>query len=108
MILSMKTLSASDLQMFLNDKRCLLIDVREEEEWADGHIEGATHAPLSNFMRFAPIIIEKQQETDAVIFYCKGGVRSTRAIEFLESTYGTNDKYYNLEDGYVGYFETIG
>jgi hydroxyacylglutathione hydrolase len=55
---------------------CLLVDVREDNEWATGHIPGAHHAPLSRFAEAASRLPREK----AVIFYCQGGVRSKRAI----------------------------
>ena len=34
---------------WLENDSAILIDVREQEEWDEGHIAGAIHAPLSRF-----------------------------------------------------------
>jgi rhodanese-related sulfurtransferase len=59
-----------------------LIDVREPEEWALGHIAGAELMPLSQFEQTAP---EKLSPEDEIVVYCHHGVRSARAQEFLKS-----------------------
>lgn len=59
-----------------------LIDVREESEWANGHLPGAVH--------FGKGIIERDIEqcvpaTDAkLILYCGGGFRSALAADNLQ------------------------
>ena len=57
-----------------------LLDVREQEEWDAGHIEGATWIPLSDLdMRY--------QELDAGkrwVAYCHMGGRSAQAADYLQ------------------------
>jgi adenylyltransferase/sulfurtransferase len=56
------------------------IDVREAEEWREGHVPGAIHWPLSRLER------GEQPELPAgssVVFYCQGGVRSARALTLM-------------------------
>lgn len=53
-----------------------LIDVREVDEYEDGHIEGAINIPLSEF---ANRIGEVPKES--VYFVCRSGGRSLQACE---------------------------
>jgi rhodanese-related sulfurtransferase len=56
-----------------------LLDVREDDEWADGHAPGATHIPLGQLQaRVAAVPRDRQ-----VVAMCKGGGRSARATVFL-------------------------
>jgi molybdopterin/thiamine biosynthesis adenylyltransferase/rhodanese-related sulfurtransferase len=58
-----------------------VIDVREANEWASGHIAGAIHVPLADVPRR---IAEVAPDTDArLLLYCAVGARSGRAAEFL-------------------------
>ncbi|MGH8160644.1 MAG: ThiF family adenylyltransferase, partial [Gammaproteobacteria bacterium] len=62
----------------------LLVDVREEEEWAGGHLEGAILRPLSRLLEAPPALPER----DAYIVYCAHGPRSeTAARIFTEAGY---------------------
>lgn len=54
------------------------VDVREHEEWAAGHIEGATHIPLSEL----PVRIGDLPPGDLVLV-CKVGGRSAQAAMYL-------------------------
>lgn len=76
-----------------------LIDVREQDEWDAGHIPGAIHIPLSELME-NPASFERP-ENDICVVYCKGGVRSARAIEILQA-YG-HDGLQNLTGGYMAW-----
>ena len=59
-----------------------LVDVREESEWAAGHLPGAIHLGKGVIERD----IEKQvPELDAkIVLYCGGGYRSALAAENLQ------------------------
>jgi rhodanese-related sulfurtransferase len=59
-----------------------LVDVREESEWAKGHLPGATHLGKGIIERD----IEKAiPDTDAeIILYCGGGYRSALAADNLQ------------------------
>lgn len=57
----------------------LVIDVREQSEWASGHVEGALHVPY-------PQLRERMAELPrdrAVITYCASGARSGLAASML-------------------------
>lgn len=59
-----------------------LVDVREESEWAAGHIPGSIHLSKGVIERD---IEEKIPETNAeIVLYCGGGYRSALAAENLQ------------------------
>jgi len=61
----------------------LILDVREDEEWVAGHIEGAVHVPLD---RLANRMLHEPGEllTDQpLVVTCKGGGRARRAVTWL-------------------------
>lgn len=60
-------------------KELQLIDVREVEEYKDGHIKGAKLIPLGQLdVRFDEIDLNKE-----TIMICRSGARSSRACDFL-------------------------
>jgi rhodanese-related sulfurtransferase len=62
-------------------ERIHLIDVREDEEVAQGIIPGSVHLPLGQVpQRLAEI--PKEEE---VIFICRSGYRSDQACQYLAS-----------------------
>ena len=75
------------------------IDVREEDEHAEGHIPGTNNIPLSEFMAR----VDEISEDTPVLLVCNTGVRSSQAALFLASM-GYED-IYNLEDGTKGWLK---
>lgn len=66
----------------LQSRGVLLLDVREADEYAQGHAPGSTLIPLSQLeQRLAEIASHKNQPI-AVI--CRSGKRSAQAIKLLE------------------------
>lgn len=61
---------------------CVLVDVREDDEYADGHIPGALHIALST----VPERVGDLPTEGTVYVVCAVGGRSARAVEFLRST----------------------
>lgn len=59
----------------------MLVDVREKDEWDEGRIPGALHAPLSRFGEAARGLLEEREKE--IIVYCRSGSRSARAAERL-------------------------
>jgi rhodanese-related sulfurtransferase len=56
-----------------------LLDVREDDEWAAGHIEDAMHIPMSGFIERAG---EVPKDRDVVVV-CKVGARSAQVAAYL-------------------------
>lgn len=59
-----------------------LLDVREGDEWAAGHAEGAVHVPMSDFLaRFAEVT---EKAADRRVFVvCRVGGRSAQVTGYL-------------------------
>jgi rhodanese-related sulfurtransferase len=56
-----------------------LLDVREDDEWLAGHVEGARHIPLGDVPER---VAEVPQDADVYVI-CKAGGRSAQATRFL-------------------------
>ncbi len=93
----MQTISVQDAHKLMTQEKVTLIDVREEDEFKQAHIEGAQLAPLSNL----PVNIKDVQipKDKKVIIYCLKGGRSAQAIEFLSENILKDFNVYNLEGG---------
>lgn len=63
----------------LLDEGAQLVDVRVEHEWEAGHIAGASHIPLDQLAERAGEIDRERP----VVFYCRGGSRSSMATAAL-------------------------
>lgn len=59
-----------------------LLDVREDDEWAAGHAEGALHIPMSDFVaRFGEV--PEQAGDQRVFVLCRVGGRSAQVTQYL-------------------------
>ena len=66
----------------------VMIDVRTDEEWRAGYIEGAIHNPLSEIKKnIKNYEISKDEE---ILLYCRSGNRSGRAKVILDELGYTN------------------
>ncbi|MGI8666100.1 MAG: rhodanese-like domain-containing protein [Jatrophihabitans sp.] len=62
-----------------------ILDVRDDGEWAAGHIDGAVHVPLD---RLANRMLHEPGELlsdDPIVVTCKGGGRAGRAVSWLNA-----------------------
>lgn len=57
-----------------------VLDVREDDEWAAGHIEGAVHIPLMEL----PARLPELPDADQIVVICRSGGRSARATAYLQ------------------------
>jgi molybdopterin/thiamine biosynthesis adenylyltransferase/rhodanese-related sulfurtransferase len=59
----------------------LLLDVREPDEWQEGHLPGAVHVPRGNLeSRIEALVPDKDRE---IVVYCASGARSAFAAKSL-------------------------
>ncbi|RBP62923.1 rhodanese-related sulfurtransferase [Brevibacterium sanguinis] len=56
-----------------------ILDVREDDEWEAGHIEGALHIPLADL----PARYDEVPLDEDVYVICRTGGRSRRAVAWL-------------------------
>ena len=82
-------------------EKFFLVDVREESEWARGHLPGAIHLGKG--------IIERDIEqrfpdkSAPVVLYCGGGFRSALAADNLQKMGYTN--VWSMDGGHRGWSE---
>ena len=73
-----------------------LLDVRTDEEWADGRIEGSTHLPMDQ------IVARLDEVPDRVVCVCGVGARSARVAQYLLAQ---GREVLNLEGGVHGWVD---
>ena len=83
--------SYEELQQKLTDKApIVLLDVRTQEEFNNGHIPGALLLPYDEIdQKAVQLLPEKEKE---IIIYCRSGRRSAIAKDSLEALGYTNVK----------------
>jgi rhodanese-related sulfurtransferase len=62
-------------------EKLVLVDVREDAEWARGHLPGATHLGKGVIERDVERVFPDKD--DALVLYCGGGYRSALAGDSL-------------------------
>src|SRR6476659_2146308 len=95
-----KELNVDDVRKKLDrGERFHLVDVREDSEWAKGHLPGAQHLGKG--------VIERDIETKIpdtsteIVLYCGGGFRSALAADALQKMGYTN--VYSMDGGWRGW-----
>ena len=82
-------------------EKFLLVDVREDNEWANGHLPGAVHLGKGIIERD---IAQRVPDTGAkLILYCGGGFRSALAGENLQKMGYTNVE--SMDGGWRGWLD---
>ena len=90
-----QALTSAELKTIIHNPNITIIDVREEDEFSSGAIEGAINIPLSQIMKEqAELPQDKKQQ---YILYCRVGRRSMMACELLRGEGYSN--LYNFEGG---------
>jgi rhodanese-related sulfurtransferase len=63
------------------EKKAVILDVRTQEEWNEGHIDGAKHIVLN----LVPVKIDEIKSwKKPIIAVCRSGARSGQATQFLQ------------------------
>ena len=78
----------------------LIIDVRDDDEFAEAHVAGALHIPLPDV---ETRIAEIPRDRDVLLF-CRSGLRSGKAQDLLIDTHHF-DNVSNVEGGIVAWDE---
>lgn len=76
-----------------NNKQVVLLDVRQPEEYREGHIPGSIHIPLGELEDK----LDKLDQNQEYLLICRSGRRSVFACEML-SEHGF-EKLFNLQGG---------
>lgn len=78
--------SLDQVRKALADNKAVLIDVREVDEWQDGHLKEATNLPLSELPKALKSgdVTTKYPKTKIVYTHCAAGGRCLNAAEELK------------------------
>jgi rhodanese-related sulfurtransferase len=87
----------------LEEKKGVLVDVRDLVEWNAGHVDGAKHLPWRELQdKLTREDVEKKLSKDLIVYtYCAVGYRSLRAAKILKK-YG-----YDVRPLKPGYEELV-
>ncbi|MEE8119342.1 MAG: rhodanese-like domain-containing protein [Gammaproteobacteria bacterium] len=79
----------------------VIVDVREHEEWDDGHLANSVHVPLGELqdaLHSHPVFQDKNRH---LVMLCRSGNRSASAAQFLTDCGFENA--YNLGGGIIAW-----
>jgi rhodanese-related sulfurtransferase len=85
-----------------NKEDFVLVDTREDNEWANGHIPGAIHIGKGVIERDIETLVPDKDKT--IILYCGGGFRSALAAQNLEIMGYKNP--ISMDGGFKAYKDT--
>jgi rhodanese-related sulfurtransferase len=66
--------------------KAVIVDVREESEWKEGHLAGAIHAPQSKLNLESELaeLVKKLPKDKVIYTHCRAGGRALRCGEILK------------------------
>jgi rhodanese-related sulfurtransferase len=94
--MSIREISASELATII-ERGGVVVDVREPDEYTEGHAPGAISVPLAT----VPDALDVFRNPSSVYIICQSGGRSMRACEYLHDAGITN--VINVAGGTLGF-----
>jgi rhodanese-related sulfurtransferase len=89
------SVSPAEAVTLINRTNAIVLDVRDDAEFASGHIADAIHIPLADLANRLGEL--KKYKTKAVLVNCQRGARSAKASEILRKAEFT--QVHNLQGG---------
>ena len=91
--------TAEEAKTMLDSEDAIVIDVRNKDEWEEGHVAGATWLPVEEVMpRYGELPTEGK-----LLFICQVGARSGLAAEYAAAMGAESDRLFNIEVGTPGW-----
>jgi len=78
-VIQVPSTTVAELPATLPDN-VVLLDVREDDEWAAGHAPDAVHIPMGE----VPARLDELPAEGELLVTCKAGGRSARVVAFLQ------------------------
>ena len=91
--------SADELKTRLPSNDLVVVDVRNDSEWKEGHLADAIHIPLGQLAQR----VNELPASDNIVVHCQGGSRSSIAASLLQKLGRKNVA--NLTGGYRRWLE---
>lgn len=79
--LGIKLVGVHEALRLMNDKHTTLIDVREDKEYANGHIAHSKHIPLGSLAERSAELVKAKNKP--VVLVCRSGNRSKKGAIIL-------------------------
>jgi rhodanese-related sulfurtransferase len=92
-----RDMAPAQIAELLAEDAIVLVDVREDDEWAAGHVEGAIHVPLGELAAR----LEELPDDKPVVTMCRSGRRSRQAFGVLSQ--GGRDGLHHMDGGILAW-----
>jgi len=94
-------LAPNEAVLLINRANAVVLDVRDDAEFASGHITDAKHIPLAQLdARIGEI---RKFKDKPILVYCQSGVRSGKACDILRKH--EFSKVHNLQGGLAAWIQ---
>ena len=94
-------LAPNEAVLLINRANAVVLDVRDDAEFASGHITDAKHIPLAQLdARVGEI---RKFKDKPILVYCQSGVRSSKACDILRKH--EFSKVHNLQGGLAAWIQ---
>ena len=70
-----------NIQKLINNSKTTIVDVRTEEEFLEGNVNGSINIPLDEVSDR----VEELKQMQPLVLCCLSGVRSGKAISYLQA-----------------------
>jgi rhodanese-related sulfurtransferase len=97
----MNEVDAKELKVLIESGDVIIVDVREQDEYDEAHIDGVHLVPMS---AFNPKDVPEVPADKKLVFSCRSGGRSARMLEVYEAFYPDVDAY-NFKGGIMAWME---
>ncbi|QIQ41950.1 MAG: rhodanese-related sulfurtransferase [Buchnera aphidicola (Microlophium carnosum)] len=96
-------IKSKTVNLMLNDKKVIFIDMRNSYEYAIGHFENAVEIKSLTFREQIKNVIKlmKHAKNKKIVMYCTGGIRCEKATAWM--CFNGFKHIYHLEGGIIGY-----
>ena len=94
-------ITSTEAVLLMNRAKPLILDVRDEAEFAAGHIQGAKHIPVAELT--ARIKEIEKFKDKPVLVHCQKGMRATAACSILKAQQFS--QLHNLQGGLNAWVE---
>ncbi len=100
------SISPQELKQWLDEKRdIVLLDTRNDYEYAEGSFKSAVTLPINDFGAF-PNVLDDLPQDKPIVMFCTGGIRCEKAALYMQAQGFSN--VLQLDSGILGYFAKMG
>lgn len=99
--------NAKQMNVLMEDKNTIVIDMRNHYEYEVGHFINAVEIPSDTFREQLPMAVEmmKNAKDKNIIMYCTGGIRCEKASAYMLHNGFKN--IFHLEGGIIHYAQQV-